>query len=218
MLAAASVEVTLNIPRQYAPFYDQGQEGACVGFSETWAMSIRNRKRYDPRKLYHEAQLIDEWAETPPEEGTSVRAGFEVLRTRGHWRIYDDVTRPVELDEGIASYKWARSTADIRAAIAAGNPVVLGVNWYQEFGNPLEMPREGRGSQRIDYYIGARTFWGRVLGGHAICVVGWSDAKNSALLCNTWGTSYPFIVNMPEPALARLQREGGEAGVIVDRP
>ena len=42
-------------------YYDQGHEGACVGFAASRAMSLLNRKRYDARWLYHEAQRVDEW-------------------------------------------------------------------------------------------------------------------------------------------------------------
>jgi hypothetical protein len=212
------VEKILNVPRQYRDAYNQGMEGACVGFSQSWMMSILNRKRYDARRLYNEAQLVDEWDNTPPEEGTSLRAGFDVLRKVGHWRFYDDETRPVELDEGIEANRWATSVDDIRAVIASDSPVNLGINWYQDFSDPIDWPREGRGSPRREYYIGTKMYWGQVLGGHAITCVGASDKRQAFALCNTWGTSYPFIVWMPYDAVTRLLKEEGEAGVIVDRP
>jgi hypothetical protein len=57
-------------PISWWEFYDQGTEGACVGFSCSRMMSLLNRARYAGRWLYREAQIVDEWAETPPEEGT----------------------------------------------------------------------------------------------------------------------------------------------------
>lgn len=215
--APVTVETILNIPRQYRDEYDQGQEGACVGFSQSWMMSILNRKLYVARRLYQEAQLVDEWDDTPPAEGTSLRAGFDVLRTQGHWRFWAGQERPVEADEGIASNEWATTVDEIRAAIAAGIPVNLGINWYQEFGSPVEFPREGRGSSRKEYYIGTRQHWGAVLGGHAITCVGASDKRQALALCNTWGMSYQFIVWLPYAAMTRLFSEEGEAGVVADR-
>jgi hypothetical protein len=60
-------------------------------------MSLLNRKRYDAGWLYHEAQRIDEW---PGEDydGTSVRAGMDVLRTEGHRRKFGPFTLPASLD------------------------------------------------------------------------------------------------------------------------
>lgn len=216
-LVPLTVERVLNVPRQYRDEYNQGQEGACVGFSQSWMMSILNRKLYDARRLYLEAQLVDEWNDTPPGEGTSVRAAFDVLRTVGHWRVWADVTRKVELDEGIASNQWATTVDQIREAISAGIPVNLGINWYQEFGAPIRWPREGRGSPRYEYYIGTSAQWGRVLGGHAITCVGASDQRQALALTNTWGTGYPFIVWFPYDPFQRLLTEEGEAGIVTDR-
>ena len=68
------------------PFYDQGKEGACVGFACSRMMSLLNRRRYEAPWLYREAQRVDDW---PGEDysGTSVRAALDVLRSRGHRRV-----------------------------------------------------------------------------------------------------------------------------------
>ncbi len=49
-------------------------------------MSLLNRKRYDARWLWDWAKSTDEWPETNPgdDQGTSVRAACEILRSRGH--------------------------------------------------------------------------------------------------------------------------------------
>jgi hypothetical protein len=75
-------------------FYDQGREGACVGFGCSRMMSLLNRKRYDARWLWDRAKEVDEWPDTNPgdDNGTSVRAALDVLRTRGHV-VYKPTTR-----------------------------------------------------------------------------------------------------------------------------
>src|SRR3954453_10392858 len=88
-------------PDDWWDFYNQGQEGACVGFGISRLASQLNRKRYDGFWLYHEAQKVDEY---PGEdyEGTSVRAGLDVLRTRGHCVVGGDgKDAPVRIGEGI---------------------------------------------------------------------------------------------------------------------
>lgn len=97
-------------PLSWWAFYDQGQEGACVGFAWSRAMSLLNRRRYDAPWLYGEAQLRDEWADTPPEEGTSVRAAGNVLRHVGHRRLR---TAEPRLEDGIQVYRWASSVEDV---------------------------------------------------------------------------------------------------------
>src|SRR5688500_3931118 len=60
--AVEKVERILSLPYSYRVKYDQGAEGACVGFASSWLQSIHNRVFYDARWLYREAQLVDSWA------------------------------------------------------------------------------------------------------------------------------------------------------------
>lgn len=219
------VERVLDVPRQYRDEYDQGHDGACVGYSQSWMMSILNRKRYDAFRLYTAAQGLDEWPDTPPQGGTSLRAGFDVLRTVGHWQVYAGSTRAPKLVDGIDSNKWARTVDEIRMSIASGLPVNLGINWYQAFSKPVPQVRvDDHGKPliwkppRYDYWIGVGDNWGPIEGGHAITTVAASDRRQAIGLCNTWGPSYPFIVWLPYRSVERLLSEDGEAGVIVDRP
>lgn len=105
--------LTWRDARGWWRFYDQGAEGACVGFGLSRMMSLLNRRRYDARWLYRTAQLRDEWDNTPPAEGTSVRAGLDVLRLEGHRRVRWLRTYPTDLDEGVAANRWAGSIDDV---------------------------------------------------------------------------------------------------------
>ena len=107
----------LNDPITWQIFYNQGNEGACVGFGESRMMSLLNRRRYAARWLYRAAQNIDEWPETPPEEGTSVRAGLDILRTAGHRRVHRGEIGEPKPAEGIAANRWATSIEDWQRAI-----------------------------------------------------------------------------------------------------
>lgn len=101
-------------------FYNQGPEGACVGFGISRLATILNGgKLYDGFWLYHEAQKVDEW---PGEDygGTSVRAGLDILRTRGHVTVVNGKPRPESLAEGISANRWARSTNDVLATLGYG--------------------------------------------------------------------------------------------------
>lgn len=92
--------------------YDQGSEGACVGFSLSRAMSWFNRQFYDGFWLYHTAQKYDEW-DGEDYEGTSVRAGANVLRYLGHSRIYEGRTLQPQKIHGIDAYRWTNNVEDV---------------------------------------------------------------------------------------------------------
>jgi hypothetical protein len=204
---AANVEHALPLPR-YRVAYDQGTEGACVGFGSSWLMSILNRRLYNPRWLWDEAKKIDEWPDTNPGDsnGTSVRAAMDVLRSLGHVPVRRADGQP-SLADGIAANRWARTVDEIRTSIAAGVPVTLGTNWYSAFDTPVQ-----RG---LAWWIGADDL-GPVRGGHCVCVYRASDRLQAVGLVNNWGTKYPLVL-MPYRTLERLLDEDGEATMVTDR-
>jgi hypothetical protein len=193
--APASINTSIRLPNMahYWPLYDQGNEGACVGFGSSWAMTMLNRRAYAARTLYLETQLVDEWDDTPPEEGTSVKAAMDVLRTRGHWRsVYNrkshalDITGPFP-EDGIESNKWTTSADDVRHCIGAGVPVVIGVNWYADFDNPVWDTKLRR------FVIGRKSSsLGRIRGGHCVCIRAAVDRWGMVGGVNNWGA--PEIV------------------------
>lgn len=204
-------EVVLDLPH-YRAAYDQGTEGACVGFASTWAMSLLNRRRYVPDWLYQEARRVDEW---PGEDydGTSVRAGMDVLRTVGHVRFRKSGLLLPDVTEGINENRWARTTEEVVSALALRIPVVLGVNWYAAMDDPVSIGGDRGGRE---WWIGMTGDLGRLRGGHAICCYGASDRREAVKLVNSWGTDWPPVW-LPYAVLDRLLREDGEGGVIVDR-
>lgn len=102
-------------------FYNQGNEGACVGFSSCRMMSLLNRRRYDGFKLYRDARLADEWPENDGEDqasleyGTTVRAAMDILRNQGPYRVKTDY--PYQPD-GISANRWARSVEEVAACLS----------------------------------------------------------------------------------------------------
>lgn len=112
-------------------FYDQGTEGACVGFGWSRCMSLLNKEPYAARWLWDRAKEVDEWSQTNPgdAEGTSVRAAGDILRGRGHvdWdaSMADDEMSEragytATLNDGIKRFRWARSINEVHEAL--GNP------------------------------------------------------------------------------------------------
>lgn len=205
-LMIALVNKTLALPYQYRAAYDQGAEGACVGFGGSWMTSIHNTGFFDARWLYQRAQFIDEWADTPPEEGTSVRAAMDILRTVGHRRVFRGKVLEPDLRYGILENRWATTVDEMRTAIADGRAVTIGVNWYANFDAPVK--------KSSGWWIGEGDLR-RIRGGHCVCVYGASDKFQAFRIVNNWGKEYPTVL-MPYNTMQRLLNEDGEATLITD--
>ena len=133
-------------PISWWNFYDQGHEGACVGFGCSRMMSLFNRRRYDARWLWNRAKEIDEWPETNPgdDNGTSVRAGFDVLREVGHVRYRRRDEEAPDRIEGVAANRWATSTEDALEALGRRNEDAVPVlnSWGRGYPHHVWMPVE----------------------------------------------------------------------------
>jgi hypothetical protein len=136
-------------------FYNQGAEGACVGFGTSRAVSLMNRKRYFARWLWDQAKATDDWTDTNPgdDNGTSVRAGLAILKDKGHivWKASlaaadADWTKRQNLTatyaEGINAYRWATSVDDALAALGyTGLDYVDVINsWGRNYPHLVRMP------------------------------------------------------------------------------
>lgn len=211
--------------------HDQGNEGACEGFGNTMMMAVLNMAqrraantrpytvRYDPWWLWDEAKLIDGWDDTNPgdDNGTSGVAAAEVMRKRGLVRykytstllshILNNPTCP-DLTQGIDTYRWATDVDQMRAGLSQGLPIALGINWYENFDDPVQ---HSDGS----WWIGESNL-GQIRGGHCVCVYGASDRRQAFRVKNSWGRSYPLIW-VPYATMSRLLVEQGEACLVTDR-
>lgn len=128
----AFMPARVSDPDSWWRFYDQGSEGACVGFGISRTMSLLNRRRYDGFWLYRQAQLVDEWWDTPPQEGTSVRAGLDIARNMGHVRVHGKRSAAPNLTEGIAANRWAINIDDWLTAL--GRPGASEVPFLNSWG------------------------------------------------------------------------------------
>lgn len=228
--AAPQVERTLDLPKQYIPHYDQGVEGACVGFSLSWNMSILNRRRYNARALYLRAQQVDEW---PGEDysGTSVNAGCKVLMLEGHWRLqksrwWATAREFLGLEQGIAAYRWAVKVDEVRTANGLGIPVTFSTPWFASFDSPVYINNEWWIGAYPKTTVGAGVSTtvaapldnlGAIRGYHAITEYAASDRRQANRYVNTWGFDYvrPWMLYEIEE---RMLRNGdAQAALITDR-
>jgi hypothetical protein len=235
----ADVERVLRLPTWHRT-HDQGVQGSCVGHGAAMERAITNstqnrvllalrayQRRYDPLDLWDQAKLVDGFADTNPgdDNGTTVRAAYDVLRARGPRRIklagiaLANDGRPYITDTsegrpdpgaGVAANRWATTVDEIRTAIAAGLPVTIGVDWLSDFDDPVQY-------QTGEWWIG-KTGWERtaVRGGHCVCLYGASDRRQAFRMKNSWGRSYP-LVWLTYDAMGGLLGRDGEAVLVADR-
>jgi hypothetical protein len=132
-------------------FYNQLLEGKCVGEGLSRMMSLLNRKRYDPTWLWNRAKERDEWPDTNPgdDNGTSVRAGADVLRTLGH--VIFKAGRSGDgyplASEGISANRWATTVEQVNAALQSPANERLGAvrilnSWGRDYPHRVWMPLE----------------------------------------------------------------------------
>lgn len=192
-------------PRSYTwrceEWFDQGREGACVGFALGHELAARPAEfrgldyGYLVNNVYHEAQKIDQWTggsypgAVPQYDGTSVLAGVKVLHKRGFFK----------------SYRWAFGIDDLVLGLGHNGPAVLGINWYNGMSDPDAN--------------GFITPTGGISGGHAILARAVNVKKGYITLRNSWGKSwgkdgdcYITIADMD-----KLLQERGEAVFLLNR-
>ena len=110
-------------------FYNQGQEGACVGFGWSRCMTILNGGQlYAARWLWDRSKEIDEWTETVPGDnnGTSVRAAAEILVASGHVDWQDDFADDSHVEraeysgdtnDGLLTFRWATTVDEVHQTL-----------------------------------------------------------------------------------------------------
>lgn len=155
-------------------WFDQGHEGACVGFALGHELAARPAEVKElthkilKTDIYWEAQRNDPWdggaypGATPFYEGTSVLAGVKRVKDMGY----------------IEEYRWAFNIDDVLYGIGHNGPAVFGLPWYESM-----------------YYPDSKGFIkpeGRLMGGH--CILGRAISvrkdKEKVTLRNSWGKNW----------------------------
>lgn len=241
----ATVEKILALPSWHWS-HDQGEEGSCVGHGSAMERAVTNNaqlmritkwlwrgeRRYDPIDLWNQAKIVDGDPSTNPgdDNGTYVRAAYDVLRDRGPIRCQSVELRniggratPVPIGdqkspkhgEGASVNQWATTVDQLRSCIAKDLAISFGVNWYSGFDNPQSAGQHVASKDAPTAIIGKANI-GSIRGGHDVCLYGASDQAQAFALKNSWGSSYP-LTWIPYNIVQRLLNEQGEATVVVDR-
>lgn len=152
--------------------FDQGPDGACVGFGVTHELIARPAEvqglsaKFAKEEIYWEAQKIDPWeggsypGAAPFYEGTSILAGCKVAKKLG-W---------------IESYRWAFGIEDLKLGVGYNGPALIGVGWYGGMFTPDE-----------NNYIHVN---GYCYGGHCVLVNAINVKEERFTIQNSWGADW----------------------------
>jgi hypothetical protein len=129
-------------------FYNQQQEGACVGFGHARAQTmLRSGRLFDAFWLYDEARKLE--GTYPSGEGSTCRAACQVLETVGLREQAGQVEclretgdGPVEPSLGIKAVRWAATVEEVLAALGRLNAdaVPFSNNWGDSYPNIVWLP------------------------------------------------------------------------------
>jgi C1A family cysteine protease len=191
----ASVDLTAQMPA----VYDQGQLGSCTANSLGGAFEFDVMKQgltdFMPSRLfiYYNERAIE--GTTSTDSGAQIRDGVKTLNKQGvcaesEWAYDPDKfsDRPPKscYTDGkknkVTSYhRVAQTLSQLKGCLAAGYPVVIGFTVYESF-ESQEVATTG--------VMPMPASTEKVLGGHAVVVVGYDDASERFRVRNSWGTGW----------------------------
>jgi C1A family cysteine protease len=179
------------------PVRDQGELGSCTGHGVRALLAFNARKAnpsidFAPLYIYYEERKIE--GTVKYDSGAMIRDGVKACAKVGAceeslWP-YDIARFKVKptaaansnaAKHKISEYQRVATLDDMRAALAAGHPVVIGFSVYESFESAavaktgvMPMPKKSE----------------RLLGGHCVAVFGYDDSKKVVICQNSWGTDW----------------------------
>jgi C1A family cysteine protease len=180
-----------------SPVADQGKLGACTAFAMGKGlreyMQRKNGERQEPLSAlfqYYETRV--RLGSVNEDSGGTITDGMMVLKDKGiateaSWG-YDiakfTIKPPAEAYASAGEFKVKEITQlasldDVKASLAAGNPVAFGFIVYEKFmkiGADGKMPMPGMFEKR--------------LGGHAVLAVGYDDNAKHLIVRNSWSAKW----------------------------
>ena len=198
--------------RQYcSAIEDQGNIGSCTGNAIAGQIELIDRKggkALDVSRLfiYYEERVLE--GSVRYDAGAYIRDGIKVCYTKGApleslWPYVTNkfATKPPTtaytdaLKRKVTGYQRCTDFTAVKNAVAAGNPVVIGFSVYASFeGAWGNIPHGQVGSGMMPF---PNTATEQLLGGHAVCIVGYDDTmpvvgkgNGRFIVRNSWGTGW----------------------------
>lgn len=183
--------------------YDQGNLGSCTANAICSAFTFDQKNQelplFDPSRmfLYYNERKME--GTTNYDSGASIRDGIKSINKIG---ICEEKLWPYHVDyftskPGSTCYKEAKfhrgirykrldntNLNDLKACLSLGQPFIFGFAVYDSFEDPTcwnpkidEMPIPNPNKEKL-------------LGGHAVLAVGYSNKRKCFIVRNSWGSSW----------------------------
>ena len=196
--APKKLPAKVDLRKTCSAIEDQGQLGSCTANALVGALEFLERKQTQPVTnlsrlfVYYNERVIEHSVKT--DAGAMLRDGIKTLAKQGvcteklwPYAIKKFAAKPTAAcyaqatAHTISSYQRLSTLADMRACLASGYPFVFGFTVYESFESQtvantgvVNLPKQSE----------------RVVGGHAVCAVGYDDAKQRFIVRNSWGTGW----------------------------
>jgi C1A family cysteine protease len=205
-LSALPLPSSYDNSGNYPAVGNQGYQGSCVGWAVAYAYKSAQDKLdhgylipFSPSYVYNQLTERTEWTIVDGTKydntGIKVADAMELVANQGicplsemPYDATDPDTTPTDIQKASAyphrstgyytttvKGYTTQNTVDCKTAIASTGGVVLSIPIYSDFGaistsNPV-----------YDQYSGTLQGW------HAVCLVGWDDARRAFKFINSWG-------------------------------
>jgi C1A family cysteine protease len=193
-LTTTSTQSSLDYKDDLGPVRDQGSEGGVVGFAVAAAIEYQIFKTtkahvpISPRYIYYVARKAT--GNSQSDNGAQITDAIKMLSMDG--AVAEDIwpyhpgefaaSPPPSLDKAkryrIAKAQSVKTVDEVKAALQQIGPVVTGLAVYSAF----ETDTVAKSGKVPDV-----TSKDTLLGGHAICIVGYDDKKKLFKFRNSWG-------------------------------
>jgi len=197
VLPVFTIPVSFDFSKVMSPVRDQGSEGTCVAFASVVGVKeFQDKKEYhkliklSPRFLYNLCKKFDG---DPFEEGTYPRMAMKILLNYGvcpeaFWPYFphqkDNPKKGAEDKAKIYKIKaYARLSAagEMKRSLLVNGPFLAGVDVFSSWFNKKVqkdgcIPMPGKKDE--------------FMGGHAVCIVGFNDAREDFKFKNSWGLKW----------------------------
>jgi len=194
-----SLPAKVNLRPMCPPIYDQGQLGSCTANAIGAAFEFELLKQkiidFTPSRLfiYYNERVIE--GSVNADSGAQIRDGIKSINKQGvctetSWPyiITKFKSKPVTkcyteaLKNKLISYHSINNDLNtMKACLADGFPFVFGFSVYDSFESP-EVAKTGTVKLPLKTE--------KLLGGHAVCAVGYDDTLQRFIVRNSWGVAW----------------------------
>ncbi len=190
----------VDLRKECPPIYDQGQLGSCTANAIGGAIEFDQMKENLPQVfvpsrlfIYYNERAIEDSIDS--DSGAMIRDGIKSVakqgacpepmwpyliakfRTRPSGKCYTEAAKHT----AVSYQRVIQSLSQMQGCLASGYPFVFGFTVYESF-ESSSVARTGHAPMP-----GTRE---RVLGGHAVCAVGYEESNRRFICRNSWGTSW----------------------------